>query len=132
VTCDREAGRCFALEAPEPRCRQPFVPGECDEQRRYFAFIEGSCQERDAATCGNAAAGNLFNTLEECLWRCEGLPALGSCPEGRVAERICLECGVSGGCSQPVLACAKTCEDDGDCDESLSCFGGVCGVNGCH
>lgn len=131
VTCDRDAGRCFALEAPEPRCHQPLLPGSCDDQRDYFAFIDGSCQKYTASTCGYAPEGNLFSTLEECLWRCEGLPAQGGCPEGRVAERICLQCGAGGGCSKYALVCAKTCEETDDCDESLSCFDGVCGVNGC-
>jgi len=131
LSCDRVLGRCFALEAPEPRCRQPFVPGQCDDQRRYFAFIEGKCEERTAATCGYEPTGNLFFTLEECLWRCEGLPAQGQCPEGRVPEQVCLQCGAGGGCSKYALVCAQTCDDTDDCDTTLSCFDGVCGVNGC-
>jgi hypothetical protein len=131
LTCDHVAGRCAALQAPEPRCRQPFEPGKCDGQRAYFTFIDGSCLERTASTCGYEPTGNLFYTLEECLWRCEGLPAQGECPEGRVAERVCLQCGAGGGCSKYALVCAKTCQNSDECDASLSCFEGTCSVIGC-
>jgi hypothetical protein len=112
--CDLVAGRCAQARAPEPRCSMPFDPGDCGGSLKVFAFVDGRCQER-AGTCQPEGNDNWFRSLEECLWRCEGLPREGECPEGRVPGRACLACGSGGGCSKEALVCVRTCEETKDC-----------------
>ena len=126
--CDVTAGRCVELVAPEPRCFAPFESAPCDGPVRLFAFLDGHCQARTDGTCGDK---NHFVTLEECMRRCEGLPQQGPCPEGRVARATCLECGGGGGCVKEYTLCAKSCSTDEDCDPSMTCVDGSCGMNFC-
>ncbi|HEY6725038.1 MAG TPA: BPTI/Kunitz-type proteinase inhibitor domain-containing protein, partial [Polyangiaceae bacterium] len=128
VACDAAEGRCMAAAAPEPRCSLPFEPLSCSGAAR-FAFIEGRCQETPDGVCGGN--DNSFETIEECLRRCEGLPQQGECPEGRVVSDICLACGFGGGCRQWSLVCAKSCIADEDCAAGMSCVDSVCGANFC-
>lgn len=128
VACDPAQGRCVVAAAPEPRCALPFDPVSC-EGPVQFAFIDGRCQEAPDGACGGN--DNRFETLEECLRRCEGLPQQGECPEGRVPSTICLACGLAGGCRQQGTVCAKSCSQDEDCDAGMSCVDSVCGANLC-
>ena len=126
--CNAPAGRCVELAAPEPRCFAPFESAPCEGLERLFAFVDGHCQERTDGTCGDQ---NHFRTLEECMRRCEGLPQQGACPEGRIARVTCLECGGGGGCVKEYTLCAKSCSTDEDCDPTMTCLDGACGMNFC-
>lgn len=128
AACDRATGRCRVAAAPEPRCALPFEPVDC-QGAAHFSFIDGRCQQGTDGACGGN--DNSFDTLEECLRRCEGLPQQADCPGGRVASSICLACGFGGGCMQWSTVCAKSCDDSDDCDAGMSCVDGVCGANFC-
>jgi hypothetical protein len=128
--CDRNQGRCYTPKSPEPRCQLPFDPGPCTGNYRTFAFVNGECTS--VAYGGCAANDNRFSTLEECLSRCQGMPAELPCPEGRVERVICLGCGTGGGCTKYSRVCAEPCQTRADCDSaSLFCVAGYCEVAGC-
>lgn len=128
VACDLASGRCVVPAAPEPRCSLPFDPVSCSGPAQ-FAFIDGRCQEAPDGACGGN--DNRFETIEECLRRCEGLPQQRACPEGRIAADICLGCGLGGGCPQHGTMCAKVCTEDEECELGMFCVDGVCGANFC-
>jgi hypothetical protein len=127
--CDRRDGRCAVAVAPEPRCSLPFEPGPCDAAANVYAFVDGSCRAETYGGCeGNE---NRFFTLEECLLRCEGLGRQHDCPADRAPRRMCLECGVNGGCTQSATVCAKPCEQDEDCDGFVGCVDSYCTESAC-
>jgi hypothetical protein len=128
VSCDLASGRCVPPAAPEPRCLLPFDPGSCLASIPAFAFVDGACTETSWGGCeGN---DNRFNTLEECMRRCEGLPQQGECPAGRVATVTCLQCGAGGGCVDMTTVCAETCETIDDCPVGTVCSNATC-IRGC-
>lgn len=118
---------------PPPRCALPFVGGPCNAAFRVWASVNGACTEQIYGGCqGNE---NRFDTLEECLATCEGRPAARACPAGRSAARICLQCGLAGGCGKTLEVCALTCTKHEDCAAAgprpSGCSMGFCEVYGC-
>lgn len=130
ASCDRVAGRCVIPKAPEPRCALPFEAGDCEAAIPVFAFVDGRCQPQTYGGCGGN--DNRFYYLEECRNRCEGQPVPDACPEGHVLSRICLECGVVGGCAQEQTVCAQTCDENTECSSPfLQCYEGLCQAAPC-
>lgn len=130
-TLEQCQNRCGGVEVPATRCLVPFDSGPCDAAFQVFAFQDGQCRPAQYGGCeGNA---NRFNTLEQCLSSCEGRPSVAPCPEGRVEQEICLECGPAGGCSLAATACATPCDDalDSTCAPGLTCVSGFCQAGGC-
>ena len=135
------AGTSSAAGAPNPswepplRCSMPFDPGPCDGSREGFAVIAGQCR---AVVYGDCSANeNLFDSFEECLAICLGAPSITECPEGRVADEICLECGPAGGCSKVMEVCALPCDADNSCATNqpftnFLCFENRCQQFGCE
>jgi hypothetical protein len=109
-------------------CSLPFDPGPCQAAFPVFAFVDGVCVERVYGGCGGNT--NRFPLLEQCMAACEGRPEPCGCPPGRIAKRICVECGIAGGCEQAEV-CAKTCAAPSDCSRPYGCFEGVCEVGPC-
>lgn len=123
-----EPGATFT---PPARCLQPFDASTCDANFKVFAFDQGHCVEASWGGCeGN---DNHFLTLEECLAVCEGRPDRNPCPEGRVAQQICISCGPAGGCGESIMACALPCTLQEECTgmATLGCALGVCQAYGC-
>jgi hypothetical protein len=119
-------------EVPAARCLQPFDVGPCKASAHVYAFEDGACVPKTYGGCqGN---DNRFYTLEECLSACEGRPSIAPCPEGRVAQRICIACGPAGGCAEQQVLCAQPCDElaPDPCEWSLVCFQGVCQAGGCE
>jgi hypothetical protein len=109
-------------------CSLPFDPGPCQAAFPVFAFVDGACVERVYGGCaGNA---NRFFLVEHCMVACEGRPDPCGCPPGRVARRICVQCGITGGCEQAEV-CAKTCTEPSECSRPYGCFDGACQVAAC-
>ena len=115
VSCDLSTGRCVVPAAPEPRC---FLPppdaDDCPGEAPSFVFVDGECQARPWGVCDDSY-DNRFDTIEECVRRCQGLPQQGECPQGRVPRQTCLACGAGGGCRQTATVCAQPCETNDDC-----------------
>jgi hypothetical protein len=107
-----------------------YDPGTCAGSSPAFAYVDGSCAPVRYSGCGGN--DNHFETLEECMLRCEGRPLAADCPDGRVAAHVCLACGGGGGCRLEGDLCAQTCEQDRDCTTvGQSCWSGICQVFGC-
>ena len=120
---------------PPAACALPFEVGPCDAAIPVWAFVEGACVSRTYGGCqGN---DNRFGSLEACLAACAGRPAPNGCPSGRIAQEICLQCGLAGGCASRGTVCALPCDADGgvtpsSCPSSLAfCYQGVCQMGGC-
>jgi len=130
--CDRLAGRCRAVRAPEPRCMEPWDAGPCDASVPAFAFFSDDCKPVVYGGCeGN---DNRFTSREECQRACMGMPLERSCPDGTLSANGCLECGLGGGCINYGNYCFAKCEKTEDCDGSGSGFGcidGICQRIGC-
>ena len=111
-------------------CSLPFDPGPYEAAVPVFAFADGACVTRTYGGCqGN---DNRFDTLEECMAACLGLPDPNGCTPDRVKQHICMACGPAGGCGQYADVCAKPCTAPTDCGGRLSsCARGVCQAGGC-
>jgi hypothetical protein len=131
ASCDRVQGRCATPLAPAPRCLLPYDAGPCLASIRKFAFVEGECRE---VTYGNCEGNdNRFDSLEECLAYCKGMPNETACPEGRVPATICTVCGNSGGCGRYAEVCAQPCEETAECATPYfyCTSAGLCQADGC-
>lgn len=112
-------------------CALSFVAGPCDGAIPVFAYVGGGCVSRIYGGCqGN---DNRFATLEQCLATCEGRPDTVACPAGRTAKRICLSCGLAGGCGESREVCARPCtQSSPGCEAPLTfCSEGFCQAGGC-
>lgn len=135
------AGSSAVGGAPNPswkpplRCARPFDAGTCEAAFPMYAAVDGQCV---AVTYGGCDGNdNRFSTLEECLAVCQGAPAHNACPEGRVADEICLECGPAGGCSKLMEVCALPCDAETSCGTNqpftnFQCFENRCQQFGCE
>lgn len=123
-------GSSAGPQVPAARCLQPFQTGTCEAAIPVFAFEDGACVPKTYGGCdGN---DNRFSTIEQCLSECEGRPAVAPCPEGRVAQQSCLECGPSGGCLKKETVCAQECGPTTTaCPSGLTCQEGICQVGPC-
>jgi hypothetical protein len=128
--CDRSTGRCAHLHwSPPEICAQAFDPGPCDAALPVYAAVDGACVLQTYGGCGGN--DNRFTSIEECMGVCEGRPFANPCPDGRVEALVCAGCGVVGGCSPQLLACAKQCTSDDECEGEFTCHDGICEVWGC-
>lgn len=114
--------------SPAAACGLPFEAGPCDAAIPVYASVGGACVPRVYGGCqGN---DNRFTTLEECLVACEGRPVPNGCPAGRIAQEICLACGLAGGCGHSAMVCALSCDADagsaGCAGPLANCYAGVC------
>jgi Kunitz/Bovine pancreatic trypsin inhibitor domain len=124
------AGGTGGVPVPAARCLLPFEPSSCDAAFPVFAFEDGQCVPKIYGGCeGN---DNRFNTVEECWSVCEGRPSVAACPEGRVAQKVCLACGPAGGCATLETVCAQPCgAQEPPCESPLTCDSGFCQMGRC-
>jgi hypothetical protein len=63
--------------------------------------------------------------------RCAIATSASTCPAGFVQKRVCLSCGLAGGCAKEA-DCARVCTQDSECAADLTrCTDGVCQWQGC-
>jgi Kunitz/Bovine pancreatic trypsin inhibitor domain len=130
--CDAATNGCVALPWQPPElCSLPFDAGSCDANFPVFTFQGGGCVETRYGGCGGNA--NRFGTLDECLGTCAGVPLPNACPGGEASRRICVSCGLAGGCGQYIDACPRPCDGAEDCvGAGLTCDSdGFCGAGSC-
>jgi hypothetical protein len=139
--CSRDGGVCPAVcygtcerkPADRPQC-------QTDAECRTFSFMCTGC---DCLAVGSAdpdpvcAGQGVQCFADPCLNKgavCDaGQCKLKnvSCSVGSVAKRVCLTCGIAGGCSK-VADCARQCKQNSDCAaEQTRCTDGLCQVLGC-
>jgi hypothetical protein len=53
------------------------------------------------------------------------------CSAGYVKAKVCVECGIAGGCAKTETKCAPQCSPEAECTLPLSCWDGVCQMAGC-
>lgn len=53
------------------------------------------------------------------------------CPDGYTSAKVCVECGIAGGCAKSETKCAQVCSNAKGCDNHLFCFDNLCQVGGC-
>ncbi|HMJ52377.1 MAG TPA: hypothetical protein VK540_09880 [Polyangiaceae bacterium] len=54
------------------------------------------------------------------------------CPAGYTSKKVCVQCGIAGGCARSETKCAQNCSSGNECsDGQPSCFEDVCQVGGC-
>ncbi len=123
-------GSGLGVQVPAARCLLPFASGPCDAIFNVYTFDGGQCVPAVYGGCeGN---DNRFDTFEQCLNACEGRPAVSSCPDGRVAQEMCVACAPNGGCGQRETLCAQPCDAlEPQCERGLTCDSGFCQVGRC-
>ncbi len=130
LTCDPTSGHCVTPMAPEPRCQLPPPPNNCGTPISRWVFVDGGCAKRDVGSCDTN--NNQYDSVEECMQRCQGSPLPNPCPLGREIHTICLQCGAAGGCIKTTTVCAKPCQTNKDCESDIPmCHQGVCQMYGC-
>ena len=153
--CNVEAGVCTA----PPGCtdgracpavcygtceKKPVQPAQCrsDADCRAVAFTCSACDclalgpsDLDPVCAGPGVAcfvDPCLNRVPICnAGKCQLNTAAVSCPAGEVAQQVCLQCGIAGGCAK-TASCARPCKQDTDCGaEQTTCTAGLCQVIGC-